>query len=547
MFTEAVLLGSSSFMLNDMIVDTDMITLAINSIRVEATCPKCRKQSQRVHSLYWRTAADLPLAGLRVRLRLLVRRFFCDNHACRRKTFAERFPELVTVYARRTQRLAFQQRQVGLSLGGQAGAKLLDSIAMPTSGDTVLRLVKGVPASADSVPRVLGVDDWAWSKGRRYGTILVDLEQHHVVDLLPERSAETLAAWLRAHPGIQIISRDRALEYIKGIEQGAPDAVQIADRWHLLRNLADALIRLLDQNRACLYAVAAEPVVEPAPEPLPAEPGPEPIASSAPTKLEQRQQEVRERRLARYQAIMDLHGQGIKVRAIARQLGIGRGTVQRYLKAGGFPEMSKRSGRSTILGSYLPYLQRRWDEGCHNGLQLYREIEQKGYCGSRPSVSRWVARMRKLAPPRKPRSKAGVCRSKETVTHPWSARCAVWLLLKQPEMLEPDKKAALERMLNASPVLQPAYNFAQAFIRMVRNRYSRGLRPWLDAVIENKIPELAGFAKSIQQDFSAVYAALSLPWSNGQVEGQVNRLKMIKRQMYGRAGFDLLRVRVMAD
>ena len=546
MLTEALLLGSSSFKLDDVIAETHMITLTVSSVQTDAACPKCQRRAQRVHSLYSRTAADLPIAAFRVRLRLLVRRFFCDNDACKRKTFAERFPELVAVYARRTRRLAAQQRAVGLSLGGQAGAKLLRSIAMPTSGDTVLRLVKDVAAQSDSTPRVLGIDDWAWSKGQRYGTILVDLEQHRVVDLLPERSTETLAAWLRAHPGIKIVSRDRALEYIKGIEQGAPDAVQVADRWHLMRNLADALIRLLDQNRACLYAAAAEPTAEPIPEAPPASPETETVVSSMPTKLEQRQQETRERRLVRYQAITDLHEQGTKVRTIARQLGISRGTVQRYLKAGGFPEMSKRGEQSSILDAYLPYLQQRWAEGCHNGLQLYREIQQKGYCGSRPSVSRWVARMRKQAPPRK-RPNEAAPRLKEVVTRPWSARYAVWLLLKQPETLEPEKKAALERMLKVSPVLLPAYNFAQTFLRMVRNRYWKGLRPWLDAVIENKIPELAGFAKSLKQDFNAVFAAMSLPWSNGQVEGQVNRLKLIKRQMYGRAGFDLLRRRVIAS
>lgn len=544
MLTEALLLGSSSLKLDDVTTETHMITLTIRSVQIDAACPKCQQRGQRVHSSYWRTAADLPIAALCVRLRLFVRRFFCDNAECKRKTFAERFPELVAVHARRTRRLAAQQREVGLSLGGQAGAKLLRTSAMPTSADTVLRLVKAVSAQGNSTPRVLGVDDWAWAKGQRYGTILVDLEQHRVVDLLPERSSETLAAWLRAHPGIKIISRDRGLEYIKGIEQGAPEAVQVADRWHLLRNLAEALERLLDQNRACLYAAAADPVVESVPEPETPAPPAEPVEVRL-TKLEQRQLATRDRRLERYQAVVDLYKQGTKVRAIARQLGMSRTTVKRYLKANGFPEMSSREGQVSILDSYLPYLQQRWAEGCHNGVQLYREIQQQGYPGSRPSVSRWVAKMRKQEPSRK-RKKKTPPQPKETMTRPWSARYAVWLLIKQPERLESDKKAALARMLDTSAVVRSAYNFAQCFIRMVRNRHYKGLRPWLEAVMEYKIPELAGFAKSLKRDFNAVYAALSLPWSNGQVEGQVNRLKMLKREMYGRAGFHLLRTRVMA-
>ena len=543
MLTEAMLLGSDNFKVHEVTAEEGMFTLTISSHQPDGACPGCQRPARRVHSRYWRTPADLPVVGVRVRLRLLVRRFFCDNSACDRKTFAERFLALLPAYARRTQRLAAQQREAGLALGGQAGAKLLVQMAMPTSGDTVLRLVKNALALAAGAARVLGVDDWAWSKGQRYGTILVDLERRQVIDLLPDRSAETLSAWLQAHPGVEIVSRDRALEYIKGIEQGAPNAVQVADRWHLLRNLADALIRLLERNRACLYA-AAGPVLNPVPESLPASLAPDAVAGPAPTRSEQQQQNVRERRWARYQAILALNEQGVKVRAIARQLGMSRGTVERYLRAGGFPEMSKRPRRRSLLDAYLPYLEQRWAAGCHNGSQLYREIQEKGYGGSRPLVSRWAAGMRKQEPPSQSKEKASPP-AKGPAARPWSARYAVWLLMRQPETLKADKKAALERMLAASPELGLAYHSAQDFIRMLKERDLQWLQPWLNAVVENKIPELTGFARSLRQDQKAVVAALSLPWSNGQVEGQVNRLKMIKRQMYGRAGFDLLRLRVI--
>jgi transposase len=235
----------------------------------------------------------------------------------------------------------------------------------------------------------------------------------------------------------------------------------------------------------------------------------------------------------------------MKIRAIARELGIGRGTVRRYIKAGAFPEMAKRRKRSSILDPYLPYLESRWSEGCHNGLQLYREIEKRGYSGSRPLVSRWAAQMRRQQPNPMPNAKAPA-KPKKKVKRPWSARYAVWLLLSPPETLSDEKKAALQRMLAVSPMIRRVYNFAQAFIRIVRDRHAKSLEPCMTAVIEYKIPELTGSARSLNRDKDAVLAALSLPWSNGQVEGQVNRLKLIKRQMYGRAKFDLLRLRVLA-
>jgi transposase len=465
---------------------------------------------------------------------------------CERKTFAEQFPDIIAPYARRTNRLVAKQRQTGLELGGETGARVLTEMAMPISGDTVLRLVRNTPFQKVATPRVLGIDDWAWCKGQRYGTILVDLERHRPIDLLSDRSAESIAAWLRAHPGVEIISRDRASEYIKGINQGAPDATQVADRWHLLRNLKDALVRILEQNQACLYAAASEPEDDPEPMPTPEVSTKAETTDNSPhTKAEQRRQAARERRLIRYQAVMDLYEQGTKIRAIARQLGLSRRTVRRYIKAGRFPETAQRKKRRGILSPYLTHLEQRWAEGCHNGLQLYREIREQGYSGSRPTVSRWATEMRKRNP--EPTTTHSVSTEpRRRPRRPWSAHYAVWLFLKPSETLSLRKKAALERMLVTSPVLRCVYNFAQAFTRIVRNRLSKALKPWLNAVIENKIPGLNHMARSIKKDENAVLAALTLPWSNGQVEGQVNRLKLIKRQMYGRAKFDLLRLRVLS-
>jgi transposase len=493
--------------------------------------------------------ADLPWAEWPVYLKVLVQRFFCDNPACHYKTFAERFAEVVARYARRTLRLATRQQQTAYALGGEAGAKLAPHLTMPTSADTLLRLIRKVPALEVKSPRVLGVDDWAWAKGHRYGTILVDLERHRPIDVLADRSADSLAAWLQAHPGVEIVCRDRAKEYIEGATRGAPQAQQVADRWHLLQNLREALERLLDQHSACLYAAANEPAalvpeLEPSPSP-PTDEAPPLASSPAPTQAEQKRQLTRDRRLARYQTVLELQQQGLSRRAIARQSGLGYRTIQRYLDAGTFPEMAQRRKGPSILDQYLPYLQQRWLQGEHNGSQLFREIKAQGYSGGYGMVGLWAAQQRG-EPKHSRTTKTEPKPSKPTVQRPWSARYAVWLLLKEPELLPTEKKAALERMLQTSPDLQRAYNFAQAFGRMVRGRLSKALDPWLEAVAQSGLTALKNFAAGLERDKTAVLAALSLPYSNGQTEGQVNRLKLIKRQMYGRAKFDLLRLRVLA-
>lgn len=549
MLTEILLPASANLCLEEVVVEPNMIVLQVSSGQTEALCPGCTHRSQRVHSHYTRTVADLPWAEWPVYLNILVQRFFCDNPACRYKTFAERFAEVVARYARRTLRLATRQQRTAYALGGEAGAKLAPHLTIPTSGDTLLRLIRNAPPVEVQNPRVLGVDDWAWAKGHRYGTILVDLERHCPIDLLADRSADSLAAWLQAHPGVEIVCRDRAREYIDGVTQGAPYAQQVADRWHLLQNLREALERLLDQHSACLYAAANEPAVSVvAPEPSlssQADETPPPASSPVRSQTQQKRQATRDRRLARYQAVLELQQQGLSRRAIARQLGLGYRTIQRYLDAGTFPEMAQRRKGRSILDQYLPYLQQRWHEGEHNASQLFREIKPQGYSGGPGMVSLWAAqqrgeRNRSRAPKTEPKP------PKPIVQRPWSAGYAVWLLLKAPEQLPTEKKAALERMLQTSPDVQRAYNFAQAFGRIVRGRLSKALDPWLEAVTQSGLAPLKTFAAGLERDKTAVVAALSLPWSNGQTEGQVNRLKLLKRQMYGRANFDLLRLRVLA-
>lgn len=524
-----------------------MIVLYVSSGQTEALCPGCTHRSQRVHSHYTRTVADLPWAEWPVYLKVLVQRFFCDNPACRYKTFAESFAEVVARYARRSLRLATRQQQTAYALGGEAGAKLAPHLIIPTSGDTLLRLIRKVPPVEVKSPRVLGVDDWAWAKGHRYGTILVDLERHRPIDLLADRSAESLAAWLQAHPGVEIVCRDRAREYIDGVTQGSPHAQQVADRWHLLQNLREALERLLDQHSACPYAAANEPVasiLEPPPSPQANETPPPPSSPSL-TQAQQKRQATRDRRLARYQAVLELQQQGLSRRAMARQLGLGSRTVQRYLDAGTFPEMAHRRKGRSILDQYLPYLQQRWREGEHNASKLFGEIKPQGYSGGPGLVSLWAAQ-RRGERKRSRTTKTEPKPPKPPVQRPWSAGYAVWLLLKNPQRLPTEKKAALERMLQTSPDIQRAYNFTQAFGRIVRGRLSKALDPWLEAVTQTGLAPLKTFAAGLERDKTAVAAALSLPWSQGQTEGQVNRLKLIKRQMYGRAKFDLLRLRVLA-
>src|SRR5712692_5491596 len=537
------------------------MTLTVASVQPQATCPGCGQTSQRIHSRARRHLADVPCAGIPMRWTLKVRRFFCDNPNCAKTTFAERLPQVVAVWARRTHRLMLSQRRVALALGGEAGARLASRLGMNTSPDTLLRLIRQTPVEPGPPVHILGVDDWAWQRGQRYsapavlsrcGTLLVDLEHSRPVDLLPDRSAEALAQWLKAHPGIQVISRDRAGAYADGAKRGAPDAVQVADRWHLLHNLADTLEHLFDRQPASLRAATAAPVVtsqtqdacSPAKQPQ----TPIPAVSAAPTRYEQRRQRRRAKRLERYETVRRLRQQGASHRTIMRQLRMGPATVRRYLHAATFPEIAQRRKVASILDPFMTYLTERWDAGCHNGLQLWRELSARGYTGSRPLLSRWVAQQRRLLssrPKRAPRGQWPRPIRPPAAPRPLSSRRAAFLVLKPPEELDREQAAKVARFCAASPDVAAASGLAREFADLVRGRQRERLDDWLQKTHASSIRELKYFANGLQRDYAAVAAGISLQWSNGPTEGHINRLKLVKRQMYGRANFDLLRQRVL--
>ena len=348
--------------------------IVAHPIKEVAACPECALSSQRVHSYYERKPRDLPIAGLVVRLSLRVGRFRCLNPACTKRTFAEDLPELLAPHAQRTNRLTAALYHIGQSLGGAAGSRLLKHLFMPASGDTLLRILRRRNRDEQPSPRILGIDDWAIRKGRSYGTILVDLERHQVIDLLPDRTAETLATWLRTHPGIEVIARDRSIEYARGIGEGAPQALQVADRWHLLLNLCQMLERLLSRLHSRLKRL-----------PLPEELRPESLTSShmqfPRTSAEQQaSQASRAQRMALYEEVQRRRAKQ-NIKQIAEQMGLSRGTVRIYYYAEAFPERGQHQRNPNELDPFLPYLERRYRDGCKNAMQLWREVRALGYAG----------------------------------------------------------------------------------------------------------------------------------------------------------------------
>src|SRR3954447_22488930 len=489
---------------------------------------------------YWRCLGDLPCFGRPIILRVHVQRFRCVNDACPPPAVGHPPPRTARCRARHTERLRSSHHAIALALGGNPGARLATRTGMPVGGTTLLRRIREAPLEALPPARVLGVDDWAWRKGQRYGTILCDLERDRVIDLLPDRTAETLATWLKDHPSVEIVVRDRAGAYGDGARQGAPQAIQVADRWHLLRNSGDALRGVLDHHHrdldeaARIAAVTVEPAAN---DNAPGATGDRDVEPPI-TKAERRSLDAQHRREARFDEAVRLREQGMTLRGIAQALGIGRRTVRRWLRAGHAPTWRHADRGRSSLDPFRDDLEARWAAGYRNGSGLWREVRDRGFAGQSGIVRQWAARRRRQDP-----SADLTTPTNPPKAQPPTARKAARLLMSEPDKLDEGDRRFVTALLELSPPIARAVELAKAFSTMIRNGLVDQLDGWISAA---ETGGFRGFARSLRQDHDAVHAALTLSWSTGPVEGQINRLKAIKRSMYGRAGFDLLRHRVLA-
>ena len=518
-------------------------------------CPLCLQEAVRVHSHYRRTVADLPGGGRRVVLSLLMRKFFCDTLQCRRRIFTERLPNFIQPWARITDRLCRSLEEIGFATSGEAGSRLAPHVGISVAPTTLLRRIMAHPIAAPQQVSQLGIDDFAFRRGKKYGTLLVDLQSHRVIELLPDRTTQSAAVWLAAHPEVEIISRDRGNDYAAAARQAAPQALQVADRFHLVKNLAEAVELALARGWAEIRRgseLAEEHSSAPAEEEVMA-PVPQEWRPHVPLHRQQLQVARQAERMKRYEQVISLRSLGLKPTAIARRLGKSERTVRRWL-AVGIPEGQRRRRKRSHFDAYAPYVLQRWQEGCHNGLQLWREIQAQGYRHSARMVYQFLHTLRTGAIPalpliatqheqQVPKKQAPVPPTSPLET--LSARQAVWLLLGDPSALDQTEQAALRLLRQNSPRVETLYQLVQDFVHMVRLRQGDKLDAWLKRATSSHLPDLRRFAVGIERDKAAVVAGLTHKYSNGVVEGHVNRLKLIKRMMYGRAGFALLRQRVL--
>jgi transposase len=450
-----------------------------------------------------------------VHLRVRVRRFRCANTACSRRIFGERLADTVAPQAaRRTARLEGVVHHLGIALGGRPAASLARRLMLPVSRDTLLRVVRrrALPIGADLV-KVVGIDDFAWKRGQRYGTIVCDLERRRIVEVLPDREAATVEAWLAAHPEIVVVSRDRGGGYGQAAARAAPQAVQVADRWHLMENASAAFLEAVRRSMRQIRQVLGAAVIDPA----------------MLTCAERLQYDGFLRRQESNQAIRDLARAGASIKETVRQTGRSRKLVRSVLRGG---DGDVFRCRISVLEPHLVKLGSEWQAGCRNGAELWRRLRANGFKGGLRVVTEWATRQRRS-------EKVGLARPR---TAP-PARMLVRLMTAGRDQLSKAEAVTVASIETGVPALAVARKLVEHFHRMVRARDADALAPWVTDAAEGL---LASFSKGIRADLAAVRAALTEPWSNGQTEGQITKLKLVKRQMYGRAGLDLLCARLLA-
>jgi transposase len=527
----------------------ETVLITARTRTAQLACRGCGAVSAQVHDRYRRRLADLACGGRPVQVVLKVRRFCCGNPACPVATFAEQVPGLTGWYQRRTAGLRDLLEKVALALAGRAGSRLAAALGAAVSRFTLIRLIRGLPDPQAGPVTVLGVDDVAKRKGHSYATVLMDMDSHRLTGMLPDREAETFADWLRAHPGTEVICRDRGGAYARAAREAAPGAVQVADRFHLWQDLAEAVEKTV---LACLAASAPQPGPQ-APQTAAPQDGPPP-APRVPAQPDGfRDQHGHERRLVarhreRYAAVQALRAQGCTIRQIARRLGLARNTVLKFAQAASIDELLvKATRRPSILDPFKPYPGQRWNQGITSAATLHAEIRAHGWAGNVQAVERYLRQFR-TADGRDRQARAQPQLTAPSAPAPPKPRQITRWIMTHPDHLGSDDAANLARLLDASPALAAAARHVRSFAGMMTRRQGLlALEDWLTAVEAGDQPALHSFARGIRRDQHAVTAGLALTHSSGALEGKNCKIKYLKRLMYGRANFDLLRKMVLLN
>ena len=414
---------------------------------------------------------------------------------------------------------------MALALAGRAASRLLALLGAGVCRDTLIQLVRALPDPEIGQVTVLGVDDFSKRRGHSYATLIIDMETRKPIDVLDDRQASTVAGWLRAHPGVQVVCRDRAGACSLGATDGAPDAIQVADRWHLWDNLREYAVKTVADCHRCVkerYSVLEQAAAGQAPDPQQA------AGQASAAHAENRARVVKARQ--RYDQVQALKAEGKNVTTVTRQLHLAPGTARRYYYAESADEVTAGSlaGWPSKLDDYKPHLHQRWNEGCTNFQQLHREITGLGFRGSYGTVYAHLAPLRGMpAPP--------------AVPAPPKIRHITSWIRRRPDNLGTDEQLQLTDILAACPHLDALHHHVKAFADMMTGRHGGHLDTWIAAARADDLPHLHTFANGLERDHAAVLNGLTLPYSSGAVEGNVCRVKAIKRSRYGRAKLDLLR------
>jgi transposase len=438
--------------------------------------------------------ADLPCAGRNVLLALTLRKFVCGTPGCSHKIFTERLRGLVESYARMTSRLIALLQALALGASGQQGTRLADRFAIATSPSTLLRHLMQLPAPKARAVRVLGVDDFAWKKRFTYGTILVDLEQRKIIDVLADRDQATVEAWLHEHPEVEFVIRDRGKDFTKAATLGAPQARQVVDRFHLVRNLAEVLQKILGHCRAeirqedtdqLLPHKAAGDCTRPLPTPATWQ-------QRTPPHIEVAHQARQASRDDRFRQMTALRAHGLTQAAIAKRMDMSEKAVRNWLKRGRAPTWKRQFRRRSVFDPYAAYVLKRWQEGVHEAKHLYEEIRAQGFPGKLRIVQRFVQVLRD--DPEK------ITLAPATAVERFSSNRATWLFMRDPRQLTPEKQTELELICQRSETARQTYELTQQFMTMLRLRRGQEFEAWLQAVEASHIAELRRFARSLCKD-----------------------------------------------